>query len=179
MQSRIDRWLVRFIGGLLTLGVLVAITPSLGNPRTTATRRRIDLGKTRPNSLYALTVSVKNPAQMQGTDSVLVTVADAQGPIAEKWLHGADLDFYMTLRPHAAAHAIANLSAPSGAKLPKITAVLRPIPSRREANSAPSDDKPAIIAAQPNNTWQTAQPFEFGQTIFGSADERPYVPAPA
>ena len=37
---------------------------------------------------------------------------------------------------------------------------------------------PAIIAAQPNSTWETAQPFEFGRTIYGSADERPYAPAP-
>ena len=36
-----------------------------------------------------------------------------------------------------------------------------------------------VIAAAPNSTWQTAQPFEFGQTIYGSSDERPYAPSPA
>ena len=34
-----------------------------------------------------------------------------------------------------------------------------------------------MIAAAPNGTWQTAQPFEFGQTIYGSDDERPYAPS--
>jgi hypothetical protein len=29
----------------------------------------------------------------------------------------------------------------------------------------------------PNGTWQTAQLFELGQTIFGSNDERPYAPS--
>ncbi len=36
-----------------------------------------------------------------------------------------------------------------------------------------------VIAAAPNGTWQTAQPFEFGQTIYGRlSDERPYAPSP-
>ena len=43
----------------------------------------------------------------------------------------------------------------------------------------PDQRMPAVIAAQPNSVWQTAQPFEFGQTIYGSGDERPYAPAPA
>ena len=34
-----------------------------------------------------------------------------------------------------------------------------------------------VIAAAPNGTWQSAQPFELGQTIFGSDDERPYAPS--
>ena len=36
---------------------------------------------------------------------------------------------------------------------------------------------PGLIAAAPNDTWQTAQPFQFGQTIYGSDDERPYAPS--
>ena len=38
-------------------------------------------------SLYALTVWVKDPAQLQGNDAVLVTVDDASGEIESKWLH--------------------------------------------------------------------------------------------
>jgi len=33
------------------------------------------------------------------------------------------------------------------------------------------------IAAAPNGSWQTAQQFGLGQTIFGSDDERPYAPS--
>ena len=66
------------------------------------TVREIHLGQVRPDALYALTVWVKNPAQVQGNDSVLVTVTDAQGEIETKWLHTADLDFYLTLQPRAA-----------------------------------------------------------------------------
>jgi len=35
-----------------------------------------------------------------------------------------------------------------------------------------------VIAAAPNGTWQTAQPFEFGETIYGGDDQRPYAPSP-
>ena len=51
----------------------------------------------------------------------------------------------------------------------------------RGPNSALSlrhDSKPGVIAAQPASTRETAQPFEWGQTIYGSADERPYAPSP-
>ena len=36
--------------------------------------REIHLGRVRPDALYALTVWVKDPAQLQGNDAVLVTV---------------------------------------------------------------------------------------------------------
>src|ERR1017187_1128018 len=38
----------------------------------------IKLGTARPGFLYAITLGVKDPAQIQGNDSVRVTVSDAQ-----------------------------------------------------------------------------------------------------
>ena len=55
-----------------------------------------------------------------------------------------------------------------------------PFPRRRLPQAAhAADEQPGVIAAAPNSTWQTAQPFEFGQTIYGSDDERPYAPSPS
>ena len=193
------RWLKGLVGALLLSGAILAFLPSLekprierllAKPRSAETRRQFDLGKIKPESLYALTVWVKDPTEVQGGDSIQVSVADAQGVIAEKWLHTADLDFYLTLKPRAAGHVTVTLSAPGDFKLPEINTALRPIPvgSGRAARRATQGRggasplhgpvEPSLIAAQPNSTWQTAQPFEFGQTIFGSADERPYAPAP-
>lgn len=135
------------------------------------TERRIDLGMLRPESLYGITVSVKNPAAIQGKDSIHVTIADAAGPVAAKWLHSADLDFYLTLRPRAAGHGSVLLEAPHDGTLPQIEVSANRIPMA-------SKKEPAVIAAYPNGDWHHAQPFEFGQTIYGSADERPYAPAP-
>jgi hypothetical protein len=42
-----------------------------------ASVRKIELGAARPGSLYALTMGVKDPVQLQGNDAVHVTVNDA------------------------------------------------------------------------------------------------------
>lgn len=131
----------------------------------------MDLGMLRPDSLYGITISVKEPAAIQGKDSIHATIADAAGPIAAKWLHSADLDFYLTLRPRVEGHGSVLLTAASGSTIPDIAVSASRIPMA-------SKDEPAVIAAYPNGDWQHAQPFEFGQTIYGSADERPYAPAP-
>ena len=55
--------------------------------------REIHLGRARLDTLYALTVWIKDPAQLQGNDAVLVTVSDASGKVDSKWLHAGDLVF--------------------------------------------------------------------------------------
>ncbi|MGH9400684.1 MAG: HEAT repeat domain-containing protein [Terriglobia bacterium] len=141
------------------------------SPASHPPERRVDLGVLRPDSLYGVTVSVKSPVAVQGKDSIHVTIADAAGPMAEKWLHSGDLDFYLTLAPRAAGHGSVLLAAGPGTAIPQIAVSARrmPVSSRTE---------PAVIAAYPNGDWRHAQPFEFGQAIYGSADERPYAPAP-
>ena len=135
--------------------------------------KEIKLGSARPGTMYALTVAVKDPARVQGSDAVLATVKDAQGVVESKWLHTADLDFYLTLRPRAAGPVTVSLA--STAPAPEISTSLRKILAQPVLVT---DGVPAgMIAAAPNDTWQTAQPFEFGQTIYGSDDERPYAPA--
>lgn len=130
-------------------------------------QKDIKLGNAKPGTLYAMTLAVKDPARLQGNDAVLATVKDAQGVIDSKWLHTADLDFYLTVRPRAAGPVTVSLS--SSSQVPEVSSSLRKILEQASA--------PAIIAAAPNNTWQAAEPFEFGQTIYGGDDERPYAPS--
>ena len=89
--------------------------------------RSIKLGAARPGTLYALTLGVKDPAQVQGNDAVRVTVNDAQGAVESKWLHAADLDFYLTLRPRAAGPVTVSLASASAEHLPEISATLSKI----------------------------------------------------
>ncbi|HYM09418.1 MAG TPA: hypothetical protein VEU62_01730, partial [Bryobacterales bacterium] len=157
---------------LLAAALLLRSVEAAGARRIPAkeNERRVVLGEADPGSLYAVTVSVKDPAQWPGRQSVHAAIADARGAVAEKWLHAADLDFYLTLHPRARGQASVTLSAAKGEAIPEMTFAFHRIPAGRE--------EPAVIAAAPNDTWQTAQPVEFGQTIFGGADERPYAPAP-
>jgi HEAT repeat protein len=135
-----------------------------------SSERDIHLGNGESGALYAVTVAVKDPAQFQTKKSVEVAVSDAQGTVAQKRLQSQDLDFYLTLRPRANGPVSVTLRPAAGEQLPALSAVMRRVPQ--------NSSEPAVIAALPNDTWQTAQPFEFGQTIFASADERPYAPAP-
>jgi HEAT repeat protein len=137
----------------------------------------IKLGAARPGSLYALTLGVKNPAQLQGNDAIRVTVNDAQGEVASKWLHSADLDFYLTLKPRAAGPLTVSLSSPPGVRAPEISSTLSKILQPTTLTGDLTGAKRGVIAAAPNGSWQSAQPFELGQTIFGSDDERPYAPS--
>jgi len=138
----------------------------------------INLGAANAGSLYAFTLAVKDPAQLQGSDSIRVTVSDANGVVASKWLHTADLDFYLTLRPRVAGPVTASISSASGTDDPEISATLSKILQPSTGMPGKSDlVKRGVIAAAPNDTWQDAQHFELGQTIFGSDDERPYAPS--
>jgi HEAT repeat protein len=140
--------------------------------------RSITLGAARPGSLYAITLGVKDPAQLQGNDAIHVTVNDAKGEVDSKWLHAADLDFYLTLRPRAEGPVTVSTSSASGVHAPELSSTLTKIlqaPAIKPGSVA--DLKRGVISAAPNGTWQNAQAFELGQTIFGSDDERPYAPS--
>ncbi len=170
------RWgFIPLAASALIVGFLLHVGRSVhANPTPPPTVKEIKLGTARPGTLYAFTLAVKDPAQVQGSDAVLATVKDAQGVIDSKWLHTADLDFYLTLRPRAAGPVTVSLSSTTPA--PEMSTSLRKI---LEAPVLKTEDglTPGVIAAAPNGTWQTAQPFEFGQTIYGSDDERPYAPS--
>ena len=91
------RWIV--VGTAVILVSLLEVKQFVeANQAPPAAVKEIKLGTARPGTMYALTVAVKDPARVQGSDAVLATVKDAQGVIDSKWLHTADLDFYLTLR---------------------------------------------------------------------------------
>ncbi|MHB8734504.1 MAG: HEAT repeat domain-containing protein [Terriglobales bacterium] len=134
------------------------------------------LGALHPGSAYGVTVSVRHPARFNGEAAVGVAVSDADGTVIEKSLHAGDLDLYLTLAPRAAGPGSVVLSG-AASLAADVDVTIEPIATAPERGPQ-SAAEPAVIAAQPNGTWQAAQSFRFGQTIFGSADERPYIPAP-
>src|SRR5580698_2860647 len=87
--------------------------------------RSLQLGVASPGALYAVTVDVKDPAQLHGNDAVRVTVNDASGEIESKWLHSADLDLYLTLQPRSAGPISVSLASPRDVQLPAIVASMK------------------------------------------------------
>jgi len=148
----------------------IALIALLVHATSEPAKSKIALGQGEPGSMYAVTVAVKDPVKLEGHAAFQVSIADAEGVVAQKWLHAQDLDLYVTLQPRARGSVTATLDAAPGQTAPQVTVAFQRIPQ--------SSSDPAVIAAQPNNTWQTAQPIEFGQTVFGAADERPYAPGP-
>jgi len=136
--------------------------------------QKIILGQAEAGALYAVTISVSDPAQIQGSQSVHVTVSDKAGPISDKWLHTADLDFYLTLRARARGIVVAQVES-SSASIPALYTAFKRVP-KPDKETQPDA---GVIAAEPNGTWQSAEDIRFGQTVYGSADERPYAPSPA
>jgi HEAT repeat protein len=176
VHCSVRRFRRRFFLAGITVGIvcgaafLLAARQSAESPRSEkGPEQRIVLGETNAGSLSAITIAVKDPAQLQGQESISVSISDASGLVAEKRLHAEDLDFYLTLRARARGPVTATLHAVTGATIPATVALMRPIQS---------DSTSSVISAMPNDTWQTAQPVKFGQTIYGSSDERPYAPAP-
>ena len=179
--ARANWGILLLAGGAIIIGLLLNAGRTVRADQTVSQNvRNIHLGQVRPEALYALTVWVKDPAQLQGSDAVLVTVGDASGEVETKWLHTGDLDFYLTLHPRTAGQVDVALSAPATVHLPEIGATLHPVPQAPTTQAGhAAGQQPAVVAAAPNSTWQTAQAFDFGQTIYGSDDERPYAPSPS
>jgi HEAT repeat protein len=174
-------WVFLLVGGAMIFALMLHVGRSVRADQSSSQNvRSIHLGQVRPDSLYALTVWVKDPAQLQDDDAVLVAVDDGGGQVESKWLHAGDLDFYLTLHPRAQGQANVTLSASAKVHMPEVVATLRPIPQSTDTQAAHGAGlDPGVIAAAPNGTWQNAQPFEFGRTIYGSDDERPYSPSPS
>jgi HEAT repeat protein len=160
------------MGATMQTGRMVRAAQSASNP----THARV-LGQVRTGTLYGLTLGVNDPALVQGNDAVHVTVSDTKGELESKWLHSADLDFYLTLRARASGPLTLKLSSTSS-QAPEISGSLKKIlePAAGFSNTSTATNR-GVIAAAPNGDWQDAQPFELGQTIFGGDDERPYAPS--
>ena len=137
---------------VLAAGSIALLAPFLlrsGQPRTFHTS---------PGEAYSLTVSIEKPETFTGR--IDVEVRDARGVIVSKPLHPFDLDLSVNLKPQG--DVTVNLTRGENVHID-----FAPL-------HAQGDD---AIALLPNGTWQQAQTIRFGQTVHGSGDDRPYVPA--
>jgi hypothetical protein len=119
---------------------------------------------TRAGEAYGVTVAVMAPEAFPA-GTIEVTINDPQGELVRKTLHPQDLDLYATVRPRRAGEMVVRVE--NATEAAKVTVEFSPL----------SIHNPRRIAALPNSDWHAAQEIELGSTVFGSNDERPYVPA--
>ncbi len=122
---------------------------------------------TRAGEAYGVTVSVMAPEAFLSGE-IAVTVSDPSGEIVRKTLHPQDLDFYSSVKPRRAGELVVSVDGASAAAA-KVKVAFSPL-SLLNAGQ---------VALLPNGDWRHAQTIELGATVFGSNDERPYVPASA
>src|SRR5689334_20863312 len=86
---------------------------------------RVILGEAQEGLLYAVTISLKDPARIQGKEAFHVSVSDAQGLITDKRLHSADLDFCFTYLARANGAVVAAFDGSAGTAVPSLSTSLR------------------------------------------------------
>src|SRR5213594_2831504 len=155
---------------ILSIAALLTLAP-LASAGAAGGESEFPLKGLEAGKLYAVTVSVDSPYRLSGAAEIDTSISDSRGVIAAKILHPGDLDFYLTLKPRASGNGVVRLNRRSGARDVPVTVDCKPM--------ALSGNHKAAIAALPNSSWQEAQEFELGQTIFGANDERAFVPAPS
>ena len=130
-------------------------------PQQTKTHRL----KAEPGRLHSLTVSLPAPAASGERDTVSVTLRDGARTIVRKSLHQGDADLYLLFRAHsgAAEIEIASMAA-------------RPVEYTVTALEWPAGRNSQVTTeAEPNDSWREANDFTLGQTVFASADDKPYI----
>jgi hypothetical protein len=114
--------------------------------------------------VYSLLVSTPSPAAFGANDTLQVTLRGGGKTVAGKSLHAGDPDLYTLFR----SNGTAEVEVVSFASTPiEYTVTVLEWPS-----TSTSD---ATVEAEPNDAWSEANEFKLGQTVWASADDKPYI----
>ncbi len=115
-------------------------------------------------STRSLLVSLPKFAAIGERDGVVVTLSNPEGVIASKTLHAGDPDIYTLFR--ASKDATVEIRSTAGAPV-ELTITALEWPATKAAGS--------VLETEPNDAWQSADEFELGQTVWATADDKPYI----
>lgn len=124
-----------------------------------------------PDSIYSLALAVDSPVRFAPEERLQVVLRDAARELASKPLHLGDPDIYLTFRPTVAGAGKILLEAAGRPASPyryELKVLRWKLPANAEVD----------IEAEPNNRWEEANPIRLGKTVFGTADDKPYIPPP-
>jgi HEAT repeat protein len=119
-----------------------------------------------PSRLYMLSVSIE-AVSLPPDDSISLSFEGAQLQL-KKRLHAGDPSYFTTVRPRANGPAVLRL-VPSFSQgpAPALRLELRGLQASR--------DEAAAFEAEPNDSWQEANPLVLGRTVYGGADDIEYL----
>jgi hypothetical protein len=115
-------------------------------------------------NVCSLLVSAPSPATFGANDTLQVTLRSGGKTVAGKSLHTGDPDLYTLFRSNGAAE----IEVASFASTPiEYTVTVLEWPSTSTSTST--------VEAEPNDSWSEANEFKLGQTVWASADDKPYI----
>ncbi len=122
------------------------------------------LPATSGDRVCSLLVSAPSPATFGSSDTLQVTLRGGGKTIAGKSLHAGDPDLYTLFRSTGVAEI--EIASFSSAPVEHTVTVLE-WPATSATNTA--------VEAEPNDSWSEANEFKLGQTVWASADDKPYI----
>ena len=129
----------------------------------------IELAATPSEPLLLLTVRLRYPDRLKFSDRLSLQIFESDRPLLSKYLHRGDTDLFLILKPNAGSPRLLTVGRPGERTVPFEVALAG---TSQEASSQ------VVVEAEPNNCPEEATPFTLGATVFASADDRPFVPAP-
>jgi hypothetical protein len=125
------------------------------------------LGEVKAGETYRLLVTLEGPV-FNLSERMRVDLTGSASDRIGKELHGGDPDFYLPYRPGRDGRASLILSRHPGPGIP--------LPVRIEWTHLPlAEAERAAIEAEPNDSWEQANPLVLGRDVFGSADDVDYL----
>ncbi|MBA3440696.1 MAG: HEAT repeat domain-containing protein [Pyrinomonadaceae bacterium] len=117
------------------------------------------------DNVYSLLISLPAPAALGNGGTLLVTLRSGPKIIASKSLHVGDPDLYTLFHLNGEAGEIEVISA---ASLPvEHTITILEWPESKTSQVIPE--------AEPNDSWRESNRFELSQTVWATADDKPYI----
>ncbi len=134
-------------------------------------RETLMLGEVKTGETYRLIVTFDG-GRMGPHDRVRVGFAGSASDSSSKELHAGDPDLYLPYRPSHDGRATLTLSRNPGTAAPFLVRV-------EWAGLPLSESDRAAIEAEPNDSWQQANPLVLGRDVYGSADDVDYLENPS
>src|SRR5262245_1941016 len=116
------------------------------------------------DKVCSLLVSAPTPETFGSNDTLLVTLRGGGKTIACKSLHAGDPDLYTLFRSTGADEIEINSFASAGVES-AVTVLEWPA----------SSTSATTVETEPNDSWSEANEIKLGQTVWGSADDKPYI----
>ena len=116
------------------------------------------------DKICSLLVSTPSPAAFGANDTLQVTLRGGGKTIASKSLHVGDPDLYTLFRSNGAAEI--EITSFASAAIDHAVTVLE-WPATSTSNTA--------VETESNDSWREANEFKLGQTVWATADDKPYI----